>query len=185
MNRKKSLAAVLLLCTVFGFTACGTKEQTKNGVTTKKVDKQAATDISNVHLREKKSLCDKDHTKVTTIDLTVRRGDATENQNHSWSEINQYSVEDYQKMGVKRYQVAGLLQVGNEDGPVSGELGYDQDVSNTSVQIRGESSSKKTPKRTIKSRLKRTRATGTANVPLTLTNTRLKPFSLEISCPMI
>ena len=54
MNRKKSLAAVLLLCTVFGFTACGTKEQTKNGVTTKKVDKQAATDISNVHLRDKK-----------------------------------------------------------------------------------------------------------------------------------
>ena len=49
MNRKKSLAAVLLLCTVFGFTACGTKEQTKNGVTTKKVDKQAATDISNVY----------------------------------------------------------------------------------------------------------------------------------------
>ena len=38
--------------------------------------------------------------------------------------------------GVKRYQVAGLLQVGNEDGPVSGELGYDQDVPNASVQIR-------------------------------------------------
>lgn len=120
MNRKKSLAAVLLLCTVFGFTACGSKEQTKNGVTTKKVDKQAATDISNVHLRDKKSLYDKDHTKVTTMYLTVRRGDATENQNHSWSEVNQYSVEDYQKMHVKRYQVAGLLQVGNEDGPVSG-----------------------------------------------------------------
>lgn len=146
MNRKKSLAAVLLLCTVFGFTACGTKEQTKNGVTTKKVDKQAATDISNVHLRDKKSLYDKDHTKVTTMYLTVRRGDATENQNHSWSEVNQYSVEDYQKMGVKRYQVAGLLQVGNEDGPVSGELGYDQDVPNASVQIRGESSSKNAQK---------------------------------------
>ena len=62
-------------------------------------------------------------------------------KNHSWSEVNQYSVEDYQKMHVKRYQVAGLLQVGNEDGPVSGELGYDQDVPNASVQIRGESSS--------------------------------------------
>ena len=169
MNRKKSLAAVLLLCTVFGFTACGTKEQTKNGVTTKKVDKQAATDISNVHLRDKKSLYDKDHTKVTTMYLTVRRGDATENQNHSWSEVNQYSVEDYQKMHVKRYQVAGLLQVGNEDGPVSGE---------GKVQVR-------TPKRTTKSRLKRTRVSGTVNVRLTLTNTRLKPFALEISCPMI
>ena len=116
--------------------------------------------------------------------LTVRRGDATENQNHSWSEVNQYSVEDYQKMGVKRYQVAGLLQVGNEDGPVSGELGYDQDVPNASVQIRGESSSKNAQKRTIKSRLKRTRASGTVNVQSTLTNTRLKPFALEISCPM-
>ena len=115
-------------------------------MTTKKVDKQAATDISNVHLRDKKSLYDKDHTKVTTMYLTVRRGDATENQNHSWSEVNQYSVEDYQKMGVKRYQVAGLLQVGNEYGPVSGELGYDQDVPNASVQIRGESSSKNAQK---------------------------------------
>lgn len=115
-------------------------------MTTKKVDKQAATNISNVHLRDKKSLYDKDHTKVPTMYLTVRRGDATENQNHSWSEVNQYSVGDYQKMGVKRYQVAGLLQVGNEDGPVSGELGYDQDVPNASVQIRGESSSKNAQK---------------------------------------
>ena len=181
MNRKKSLAAVLLLCTVFGFTACGTKEQTKNGVTTKKVDKQAATDISNVHLRDKKSLYDKDHTKVTTMYLTVRRGDATENQNHSWSEVNQYSVEDYQKMGVKRYQVAGLLQVGNEYGPVSWVMIRTCQTPVFrfvgKVQVR-------TPKRTIKSRLKRTRASGTANVPLTLTNTRLKPFALEISCPM-
>ena len=117
-------------------------------MTTKKVDKQAATNISNVHLRDKKSLYDKDHTKVPTMYLTVRRGDATENQNHSWSEVNQYSVGDYQKMGVKRYQVAGLLQVGNEDGPVSGELGYDQDVPNASVQIRGEVQVR-TPKRTI------------------------------------
>ena len=115
-------------------------------MTTKKVDKQAATNISKVHLRDKKSLYDKDHTKVPTMYLTVRRGDATENQNHSWSEVNQYSVGDYQKMGVKRYQVAGLLQVGNEDGPVSGELGYDQDVPNASVQIRGESSSKNAQK---------------------------------------
>ena len=73
MNRKKSLAAVLLLCTVFGFTACGTKEQTKNGVTTKKVDKQAATDISNVHLRDKKSLYDKDHTKVTYVEEMLQK----------------------------------------------------------------------------------------------------------------
>lgn len=46
--------------------------------------------------------------------LTVRRGNTVENTNHSWSEVNQYSAYDYEKMGVKRYQVEGLLQVGNE-----------------------------------------------------------------------
>lgn len=59
----------------------------------KKVEKQAPTDIKDAHLSDKKSLCDKDHTKVTTMYLTVRWGDATDNQNHSWSEVNQYSVE--------------------------------------------------------------------------------------------
>ena len=39
---KKSLGAILLLCTVLGIIACGTKEQTKNGVTTKKSGKTGA-----------------------------------------------------------------------------------------------------------------------------------------------
>ena len=49
---------------------------------------------------------------------------------------------DYEKMGVKRYQVAGLLQVGNEKGPVAGEFGFEEQVPNATVQIRGQSSSR-------------------------------------------
>jgi spore coat protein H len=45
-------------------------------------------------------------------------------------------------MGVDRYCVNGLLQVGDENGPVMGELGYGQNVPNATVSIRGQSSSK-------------------------------------------
>ena len=40
-----------------------------------------------------------------------------------------------------RYQVAGLIQVGDENGPVAGELGYGQSAPNCTVQIRGQTSS--------------------------------------------
>ena len=44
-------------------------------------------------------------------------------------------------MGVERYQVAGLLQVGDENGPIEGEVGYGESVPNATVQIRGQTSS--------------------------------------------
>ena len=88
----------------------------------KKAEKE---DINSVHLRDKDTLyADDDETSVVTMYLTVSRGNASENTDHSWSEINSYSVEDYENMGVDRYQVAGLLQVGDENGPTSGNVGY-------------------------------------------------------------
>ena len=44
-------------------------------------------------------------------------------------------------MGVERYQIAGLLQVGDENGLIPGELGYGQEAPNCTVQVRGQSSS--------------------------------------------
>ena len=38
-------------------------------------------------------------------------------------------------MGVDRYQVEGLLQVGDENGPLPGELGYGEKVPNATIQI--------------------------------------------------
>ena len=37
-------------------------------------------------------------------------------------------------MGVARYQVNGLLQVGDENGPLAGEVGYDTLAPNATVQ---------------------------------------------------
>ena len=63
-----------------------------------------------------------------TMYLTVSRGNSSEGTAHTWKEINSYSAYDYDKMGVERYQTAALLQVGDESGPQSGEVGYDENV---------------------------------------------------------
>lgn len=69
--------------------------------------------------------------------LTVSRGNSSENTGHSWAEINTYSVYDYADMGVTRYQVMGLLQPGDDKGPVAGEVGYGEEAPNATVQVRG------------------------------------------------
>lgn len=73
--------------------------------------------------------------------LTFSRGNSSENTNHTWAEINTYSVYDYADMGVTRSQVMGLLQPGDDKGPVAGEVGYGEEAPNATVQVRGQTSS--------------------------------------------
>ena len=111
------------------------------------VRKEAVQDIKDVHLRDNMSLYPKeDETSVVTMYLTVSRGNDSENTNHSWDEVNEYSAYDYKKWGVPRYQAAALLQVGDENGPLPGEVGYGETVPNATVQIRGQTSSRNSQK---------------------------------------
>ena len=105
------------------------------------------TDADVPHLEDKSTLYENDvEDSVVTMYLTVRRGNKADNTDHSWTSINSYSVYDYEAMGVDRYQVEGLLQVGDESGPVAGELGFGETAPNATVQIRGQSSSKNVQK---------------------------------------
>lgn len=119
---------------------------------TKKVKKQdkikkAETSDKVKHLRDKDELYEVyDDSGIVTMYLTVSRGSSSENTDHSWAEINTYSVYDYADMGVARYQVMGLLQAGDEDGPVAGEVGYGEEAPNATVQVRGQTSSGYTQK---------------------------------------
>lgn len=107
------------------------------------VEKAPLEDINRVHLRDNPELYTVyDDSGVVTMYLTVSRGNDSENTDHSWAEINHYSVYDYEAMGVPRYQVNALLQVGDENGPLPGELGYAVEAPNATVQIRGQTSSR-------------------------------------------
>lgn len=79
---------------------------------------------------------------VVTMYLTVRPGNALEGTDHTWEEINTYSAYEYIELGIDRYKVAGLLQVGDENGPVLGELGYGETLPNATVNIRGQTSTR-------------------------------------------
>ena len=112
-----------------------------------KAEKAEKEEINEIHLRDKDSLYENDDdTSVVTMYLTVSKGNSSENTYHKWKEINSYSVYDYEDMGVERYQVAGLLQVGDENGPTQGEVGYGESVPNATVQIRGQTSSQNAQK---------------------------------------
>ncbi|MDD3174143.1 MAG: CotH kinase family protein [Herbinix sp.] len=84
---------------------------------------------------------DDEDDSMVTMYLTVRQGNAADNTNHTWEEINGHSVYYYEDLGIDRYQVEGILQVGDENGPLEGQLGYGLYVPNAIVSIRGQTSS--------------------------------------------
>ena len=115
--------------------------------TSQEIKKAESRDIDQVHLRDKDSLYENDDdTSVVTMYLTVSKGNSSENTDHTWEEINSYSVYDYEEMGVDRYQAAALLQIGNENGPTEGMVGYGENIPNATVQIRGQTSSRNAQK---------------------------------------
>lgn len=147
----KQIAALTAMLTVLSCAGCATSSPNDNeqsqssdsSQTHEQVKKSAEQSIDGAHLRDNESLYKVyDDSGVETMYLTVSRGNSSEGTDHSWSEINQYSVDAYAAMGVDRYKVNGLLQVGDEQGPVSGELGFGESAPNATVQIRGQSSSK-------------------------------------------
>ena len=118
-----------------------------DGFSTAKAEPVEKTADTGFHLRDNDALYTVyDDSGVVTMYLTVTRGTEAENTDHTWEQINSYSAYDYEAMQVPRYQVEGLLQVGDESGPAASEVGYGETVPNATVQIRGQTSSRNAQK---------------------------------------
>lgn len=85
---------------------------------------------------------DDDETSVVTMYLTVSRGNEADNTDHTWAEVNGHSIYYYEEHGIERYGVEGILQVGDESGPIPGNFGYAEFAPNCTVTIRGATSSR-------------------------------------------
>lgn len=166
MRKKRISFVALLLCVVMLFGGCrffGTTTTESEGEPKEffgiPIEKEDGHSIGAIHLRDKKLLyANQNPTEVVTMYLTVSTGNSGENTDHTWEEINTYSAFDYDRMGVERYKVEGLLQVGSEEGLLPGELGYNQVSPNCTVQIRGQTSSKN-PQKNYKISLKDNKGT--------------------------
>ena len=158
----KFISLVLALCIIFA--GCDMAQLTETS------NKAAVENVydADYKLRDKDALYTMyEPEDVVTMYLTVSTGNEGERTNHTWSEINTYSVYDYEDMGVERYRVEGLLQIGDETGPLPGEVGYGQVSPNCTIQIRGQTSSKQ-PVKNYKISLKDNKGTwmGNTSIPL-------------------
>lgn len=135
------MVLIVLLCTLLS--SCDMAADTEETETTStQINKGAASDINNVSISDNPLLYrDDDDTSVVTMYLTVRTGNAAESTNHTWSEVNAYSIFYYLEKNIERYAVEGIIQVGDETGPLPGELGYSAITPNATVQVRGNTSS--------------------------------------------
>ena len=80
---------------------------------------------------------------VVTMYATVRKGNPSDGTDHTWAEVNDFTkwfFEGMRNIEVGKTEV--LLQIGDENGPVPGEVGYGALVPNGTIQIRGASSSR-------------------------------------------
>lgn len=143
---KRVICGLLSLLMLLSMSACGFEQAVDSDLGTK-VEPTDINTETDIHIRDKDLLYTQyDNTEIVTMYLTVSTGNEGEGTNHTWEEVNTYSAYDYDRMGIDRYKVAGLLQVGNAEGLIPGELGYGQVAPNCTVQIRGQTSSKNAQK---------------------------------------
>ncbi len=100
------------------------------------------------NLRDNMALyADQDIPSIITMYLTVTEGNAADGTDHTWTEINTYSVYDYEAMATDRYKAEGLLQIDEKgEGLREGCFGFGETLPNVSVQVRGQSSSQSAQK---------------------------------------
>ena len=79
---------------------------------------------------------------LVTMYLTIREGNSLENTNHTWQQVNDATKFFFEHMAQTTVPKAeAILQVGDEHGPLPNGFGYGETVANSTVQIRGGSSS--------------------------------------------
>lgn len=99
--------------------------------------------IGNLPIRDNDALYQSDNDlEVVTMYLTVQQGSASDNADHTWEEVNENSAYYYDELGIERYQVDGILKVGDDSGPIAGAFGYDDLTPNVTVTIRGQTSTR-------------------------------------------
>ncbi len=138
---KRGIAVLVSGCLLLSLMGCGeeTAEPEIQQQEQEQISTEAGTDERNRKITDNDTLYeDARRDSVITMYLTVSTGNESDHTNHTWKEVNSYSAYYYKEHGLERYAVNGLLQVGDENGPVDGELGYGQAVPNAKVTIRGQ-----------------------------------------------
>lgn len=141
MKRKRSLAALLAACLLL--TGCAQQTDTTGetaALAQSEVAKAATADINALVLQDDPDLyAAYDPTDVVCFYLTIRKGSAADGTDNTFAQVNTYR--NTQGMtNVEKILTTTLFQVGDETGPLSGEVGFGDYAANASLNVRGRTS---------------------------------------------
>ena len=107
------------------------------------VFKEAPVNINSLPLRDNPNIYQYDDPdSVVTMYVTVWQGTSSDNTNHTWKEVNDSTKFFFENMEqVEVNKADALIQVGDENGPTPGELGYGDILPNSIISIRGNTAS--------------------------------------------
>lgn len=75
--------------------------------------------------------------------ITVRRGNPSDDSDHTWQEVNDFTKYfDTDVFTNPPAKAEVILQIGDENGPLPGELGFGEIVPNATIQVRGSSTTR-------------------------------------------
>lgn len=85
------------------------------------------------------SLYDYDKTEVTCMYVTVLEGKESEGTNHSLEEVDSFrNTQDI--INAEKILATAIVRIGDESGPVEGQVGYDAVGPNATINVRGRTS---------------------------------------------
>ncbi|MBN1777840.1 MAG: CotH kinase family protein [Clostridiales bacterium] len=147
MTKKRIVLITGILAALLLLTGCMTDMDTQTGEqpaadaeATRAADKIAVADINDLALTDDKTLyADQDAASLVYFYITVRGGNAADGTNHTFEEVNAYrNVQE--NPNVNKIKTGILFQIGDETGPLPGEIGYGETMNNASMNVRGRSS---------------------------------------------
>ena len=128
------------------FSGCGSQTPAQsspegNTVTQRvPVAKAEVPDINSLPLRDKSSLYEEyDPLQPVCFYITVVGGNAADNTDNSFEQVNAY-LNLQGMVNVEKIKTEIIFQVGDENGPLSGEVGYSALSSNATMNARGRTS---------------------------------------------
>lgn len=141
MKRPRVLLYVLVMALCLTLSGCmmETAVETSSDQEAKPVAKAGVQDVSDLPLQDDQSLYDNDPASLVYYYITVRKGNAADGTNHTFEEVNSYL--NLQGMtGVEEIKTEIIFQVGDENGPLPYELGYNATGPNATINVRGRTS---------------------------------------------
>lgn len=107
------------------------------------VEFEEIVDINDLPFADNMDLYQEDDPgSIVYMYLTVRKGNSSDNTDHTWQEVNDFIK--WYFIDLRHVEVGkaeAILQIGDENGPLPGEVGYNAVLPNATVQIRGASTS--------------------------------------------